>query len=464
MFKHLALRVMPLIAITATNVAAQTAEEGAATDDESAAELFTTTELETMVAPVALYPDTLLMQILVASTVPLDIMKAEQHLRDNPEEADQDRKDFAEAQDWDESVQALAAAFPDVLDDMAEHVDWTETMGNAMLTQSDDVMDAIQAMRQLAIENGTLVSGDQQTVDVQQNDLAPAQGQSDTGTAAQPQETVVITPTDPQTVYVPQYNPSTVYSPNLGGVIATTAVAFGTAALIDDIFDDDDDWGHYWGCRDCGGWNGRPIVRDPDIDLDVDGNVNIGNRVNIDRDNARIDRTDIGWKPDSGKAASARKRIENNRNGDGSSRLPVKKAASRQDNLRKQISGRTGAPDLGRDPGQLAQSVGSRPPNRANAKRPAKFNPAEKSAAVKRTKTAPKASHPKAAAAKASHPKVSRPAPKKTVAHHAAAPRKPAVTRHAVSHAPALHKHSSGTRARAASHRGHVSRGHRGRR
>lgn len=455
MFRHLATRVVPIVFLAAGTAVAQSSDDadaGSGNDDQPA---FTQDELETMVAPVALYPDTLLMQILVASTVPLDVMKADQHVRDNPEEADEDRKDFAQSQDWDESVQALTAAFPDIVEDMAEHVDWTETMGNAMLTQSDDVMDAVQAMRLMAIDNGSLVSGDQQTVDVQPADPAPAGGAE---AQAEPEQTVVITPTDAQAVYVPQYNPNTVFSSNLGGVVATTAVAFGTAALIDDIFDDDDDWGHYWGCRDCGGWNGRPIIRDPDIDLDVDGNVRIGNRVDIDRDNTRIDRDNIGWKPDRNKADAARRRIGENRNPDGSSRLPVKKSATRQDNLRRQISDRSGAPDLGRNPGRLAASAGARPPNRANAKHPAKFNTSEKAHAVKRTKPAAKATRPKASNAKAHA--TPRPAPKKAVAHRAAAPRKPAVAHHAPAKRSALKKHSSGPRAHAASHRGHASRGH----
>ncbi len=156
----------PLAAQDEAAATEDTAEETAADATEDA--LLSEDELQTLVAPVALYPDTLLIQVLVASTYPLDIVKADAFLDDNPDAEPGSLEDEIAAKGWDESVSVLATAFPDVLSDMADHVDWTDTMGTAMLAQSDDVMDAVQVMREQAQDAGTLNSNDQQTVEVTQ--------------------------------------------------------------------------------------------------------------------------------------------------------------------------------------------------------------------------------------------------------------------------------------------------------
>jgi hypothetical protein len=270
---------------------AATAQDQAA--EVAAAELLTAAELQTLVAPVALYPDTLLIQILVGATAPLDVVKADRLLA-RSEGADPDTLETeVKAEAFDPSVEVLTLAFPEIVGQMADHIEWTETMGTAMLAQSDDVLDAVQVMRNTAINTGALVDTEQQVV-----------------TRDAVTETVVIQPADPQVVYVPQYNPQVVYDNSLSNALVTGAVTFGTIALISEIFDDDDDWNDYWGCRNCGGWGGGPIIRDPDIDIDVDGDVNIGNRLdvqggdrlNVDRDNLNIDRdrteNTVGWRPD----------------------------------------------------------------------------------------------------------------------------------------------------------------------
>lgn len=454
MLKHLVLASgvllmcgPPLLAQTAETVTSAVA----AAPDPS----FSQSELEKMVGPVALYPDTLLMQILVASTVPLDVMKANQYLQNNPDLGDEDRKTYAEAQDWDESVQVLTSAFPDVLSDMADHVDWTESMGNAMLTQSDGVMTAVQTMRKRAMENGTLVSGAEQKIEVLPVSASTPAATSTTtttaaSTAAPAAETVVITPTNPERVYVPQYDTNQVYSNNLGNIVTTTAVAFGTAALIDSIFDDDDDWGHYWGCRDCGGWNGQPIVRQPNFDLDVDGNINVGNRVNIDRDK-------IAWKPDRNKADAARDRVNQHRNPDGSTRLQLNKNNSAQDNLRARAAGRQGSG--GGDGARAALASGAakrKPDHSAQFDRASNFSQADKSAALKRTTKKPgkAANRPAAQKAAAAH--------KKPAVKRAAKPTKPNVKKSAAKHPAAIKRQASGKHTKKASNRGHASRkGHR---
>ena len=169
------------------------------------------------------------------------------------------------------------------------------------------------------------------------------------------EDTVVITPTEPETVYVPQYNPETVYTgPSVGDVAGAALLTFGTVALIDEIFDDDDDWYGYWGCRNCGGWGGGPIYRNPNIDIDVDGNVNIGN--NIDRGN----RTDIGWKPDPGRQQQARDKIANHKRPEGGrGNLPVNRPEGRTDELRSKLSRESGAADISRDRAAAAVAAGA---------------------------------------------------------------------------------------------------------
>ncbi|MEP0960369.1 MAG: DUF3300 domain-containing protein [Roseobacter sp.] len=271
--------------------------------------MLTQAELENLVAPVALFPDTLLIQILVASTSPMEIIKADRLLAVNEGEDSETIEAAVDAEESDDSVAVLATAFPEVVEDMALHIEWTETMGDAMLAQSDDVMAAAQTMRAQAINAGSLVSGEEQVVEITQ------------------EQEVIIQPADPEVIYVPQYDPDVVYvqdnSNAVGDAVAAGLIAFGTFTLIDAIFDDDDDWYHYWGCRNCGGWGGGPIIRNPDIDIDIDGNVNIGNSVNIGNGNDR--RSDIGWKADENRQEQARNKISSKRADDGKTKLPVNK-------------------------------------------------------------------------------------------------------------------------------------------
>ncbi len=433
------------ICASTTLFAQEASDDAAATENASAtsSDLLTDAELQTLVAPVALYPDTLLIQILVAATQPLEIVKAERYLLDN---ADRDASELGpeiEAMGWDPSVSVLATAFPEVVGQMATHVDWTETVGTAMLAQSDDVLDAVQVMRDQAIDSGALVSGPAQTVEVTEED------------------TVVITPTEPETVYVPQYNPETVYTgPSVGDVAGAALLTFGTVALIDEIFDDDDDWYGYWGCRNCGGWGGGPIYRNPNIDIDVEGNVNIGN--NIDLGN----RTDIGWKPDPGRQQQARDKIANHKRPEGGrGNLPVNRPEGRTDELRSKLSRESGAADISRDRaaaavaagagagavagGALANRSGGKKPlpqiNRGNVDRD---KAAAKQQAVDRTKRPDAAKRPVA-----QKPQTARkPQAKKA----ATAQRKPSASR-----GQAMKKKASGSRTHSASKRGHAAKGKR---
>jgi hypothetical protein len=152
-------------------------------------------ELDQMLAPVALYPDSLLSQVLMAAGYPLEIVEAARWLKANPTLKGDAAVTAVKDKDWDTSVKSLVA-FPDVLSQMNEHLDWTQKMGDAMIGQEQDVADSIQRLRAKAQAAGNLQSTPQQTV--------TTQGSGDN-------VQYVIAPTDPQVVYVPSYDPSWAY-------------------------------------------------------------------------------------------------------------------------------------------------------------------------------------------------------------------------------------------------------------
>src|SRR5262249_8914037 len=120
-------------------------------------------ELDSLVAPIALYPDPLLSQTLVASTYPLEIIQLQQWLEKNKNLKDQALADAVKKQNWDPSVQAMAL-LPDVAKQLSENIKWTTDLGNAFLAQQDDVMNAVQRMRKKAQDAGNLKTSKQQKV------------------------------------------------------------------------------------------------------------------------------------------------------------------------------------------------------------------------------------------------------------------------------------------------------------
>lgn len=154
-------------------------------------------QLDDLVAPIALYPDPLLSQLLVAATYPLEVVQAYQWLQRNPGLSGPDLQQAVQQQNWDPSVQALVV-FPDVLKRLNDDVTWTTNLGNAFLAQQQDVMDAVQRMRQRAQQAGKLSSTPQETVStVDEN------GQPD----------IQIMPANPDVIYVPVYNPVWIWGP-----------------------------------------------------------------------------------------------------------------------------------------------------------------------------------------------------------------------------------------------------------
>src|SRR4051812_36273622 len=143
-------------------VFAQTAAPAAAPADSAIAP----EQLDALVAPIALYPDNLLAQVLVAATYPLELVKLQQWL-DKNKDLQKDQKKLTEQvakQGWDASVQAMAA-LPDVVKWLTDDVQWTTDLGNAFLAQQKDVMDAVQRMRNKAEDKGTLKSNEQMKVE-----------------------------------------------------------------------------------------------------------------------------------------------------------------------------------------------------------------------------------------------------------------------------------------------------------
>lgn len=156
---------------------------------------WTPEELDSLVAPIALYPDPLLAQALAASTYPLELIEAKQWLERHPELKGQELTDAAAKQDWDPSVQAMVT-FPDVLNRLTENIGWTTDLGNAFLAQQADVMDAVQRLRLEAQAAGKLRSTREQEV---------------TAKVIEERTVVEIVPADPEVIYVPIYSPRVIW-------------------------------------------------------------------------------------------------------------------------------------------------------------------------------------------------------------------------------------------------------------
>jgi hypothetical protein len=177
---------------------------GAATQGAPAASTFNPEQLDAMLAPIALYPDDLLVQTLMAATYPLQIVEATRWLEEDNNKAlkgDALAKALAPLS-WDPSVKSLVP-FPQVLAQLDQNLDWTQQIGYAMATQQEDVLDSVQRLRLQAQNTGHLKTTGQQVVSTQV--VMDDQGQPT------PDQTIVIQPADPKVVYVPAYNPSVVY-------------------------------------------------------------------------------------------------------------------------------------------------------------------------------------------------------------------------------------------------------------
>jgi hypothetical protein len=215
---------------------------------------FVPEQLDQMVAPIALYPDSLLAQVLIASTYPVEIVEADRWAKQNGNLKGDALSSALDKMDWDPSVKALVS-FPQVLSMMSEQLDWTQRLGDAFLAQQADVMDAVQRLRAKAQAQGNLESTREQTVVVQD-------------------KAIIIEPANPQVIYVPAYNPVVVYGPwpypayppypcyPAGAVIAAGAVGFAAGVAVAAAWSGG--WGHWnWGSGT--------------LNVNVNKNININN-------------------------------------------------------------------------------------------------------------------------------------------------------------------------------------------
>ncbi|HTY43007.1 MAG TPA: DUF3300 domain-containing protein, partial [Thermoanaerobaculia bacterium] len=154
-------------------------------------------KLDSLVAPVALYPDDLLAQTLVAATYPLELMQLQQWLAKNKGLKDKALADAVAKQPWDPSIQSMAP-LPDVVKRLCDDIQWTTDLGNAFLDQQKDVMDAVQRMRKKAADKGALKTNEQQKVETK---------------VVESQTVIVVQSANPEVIYVPVYSPTVVYPP-----------------------------------------------------------------------------------------------------------------------------------------------------------------------------------------------------------------------------------------------------------
>jgi hypothetical protein len=247
-------------------VAAQDQKPAAA--PEQAAVKIPADQLDSLVAPIALYPDALLSQTLVASTYPLEVVQLKQWLDQHKDLKGKALADAALKQDWDPSIQALAG-LPDLVKQLADNIKWTTDLGNAFLAQQSDVMDAVQRMRKKAEDAGNLKSSEQQKVETK---------------VVENKQVVIIEQASPEVVYVPSYNPTVVYGapvypyppiayPPPGYYAAGMAISFGVGVAMGAFWSG----GAGWGC----GWGGNNNVT-----INNNNNfVNNSNRQNINNAN-----------------------------------------------------------------------------------------------------------------------------------------------------------------------------------
>jgi hypothetical protein len=242
-------------------------------------------QLDSLVAPIALYPDPLLAQTLVAATYPLEIVQLQQFLAKNPKLKDKALADAVAKQPWDPSIQSMAAV-PEVVKRLADDIQWTTQLGDAFLDQQSDVMDAVQRMRKKAQDKGALTSNEQQKVETQ---------------VVEQKTIIIVQPSNPEVIYVPTYSPTVVYPPPVypyppiyypppppygaAFVSFTAGVMIGAAV---------------WGGSCCGcGWGGNNTVN-------VNVNNNFNKNTNVSGGNVQHNPQHRGGAPYSNSATASK--------------------------------------------------------------------------------------------------------------------------------------------------------------
>jgi hypothetical protein len=227
-------------------------------------------QLDALVAPIALYPDELLGQVLVASTYPLEIVQLQQWLAKNKSLKGKALTDAVAKQPWDPSIQGMAG-LPEVVKRLGDDIQWTTGLGNAFLAQQGDVMDAVQRMRKKAEGTGALKTNEQQKVETK---------------VVEQKTVIVVQQANPEVVYVPTYNPVVVYGPpvyayppiyyppppSTGEVVAASMISFGVGMMVGAAFHGG--WGY--GC----GWGHNDINVNVNNNYNRNANINRGGNTN----------------------------------------------------------------------------------------------------------------------------------------------------------------------------------------
>ncbi len=239
------------------------------------AQIFRQEELDQMLAPIALYPDSLLSQVLMASTYPLEIVQANRWAKQNKGLKGDALANKLEQEPWDPSVKSLLQ-FPEVLEMMSDKLDWTQKVGDAFLAQQNDVMDTVQKLRAKAEQQGNLKTTSEQKVIVEKET-----------------QTIIIQPANPQVIYVPTYNPTVVYGTwwypayppyyyyPPGYTVGAAVFGFATGVAIGAA------WGYAWGHAD---WHHH------DVRVNVNQNININRNINRNKYVEHYGRGDGNWK------------------------------------------------------------------------------------------------------------------------------------------------------------------------
>ena len=230
-------------------------------------------QLDSLVSPIALYPDPLLAQTMAASTYPLEIIQLQQWLSKHPGLKDKALADAVAKEPWDPSIQAMAG-LPEVVKRLADDIQWTTDLGNAFLSQQDDVMDAVQRMRKKAQDKGNLKSTEQQKVETK---------------VIESKSIIVVEQANPQVVYVPSYDPVVVWGPPIypyppiyyppaGYYAAGMALSFGVGVAMGAFWSGGWGWGCGWGNNDININNNNNFNRNSNFGGNRNSNIGNGNR------------------------------------------------------------------------------------------------------------------------------------------------------------------------------------------
>jgi hypothetical protein len=267
----------------------------------------TAEQLYQLVAPIALFPDNLVAQVLAASTYPDQVTEAWNWLQQNKALQGQQLMESVNQQSWDVSVKGLTQ-FSDVLQQMAGNLSWTSALGDAYFNSPQNVMNAVQVMRQRAYQAGNLKTTPQQNVSVQNEAPAaqPAQassGQQQVTVVQAPPQTIVIQPSQPNVVYVPTYNPTYVYGApvapypgySTAALVTTGLISFGVGMMVGAAMNNSCcGWGwNSWGC----GWHSSSVTYNRNVYISNSNTFvnrnNYYNRNNVNINNANINRNNI---------------------------------------------------------------------------------------------------------------------------------------------------------------------------